>query len=118
LRGVKVTFLKIEPILAGLQERAQRLLASHPEVLEVGLFGSLAKGNYAPGSDADLLLILESDPRRFVDRIPEFLEHFGGLGISVDVFPYTVQEIERMQEAGFVKTALSERIVLASRAAK
>ena len=115
--GVKVTFLEIEPILAGLKERAQRLLAGQPRIREVSLFGSLVRGNYGPGSDADLLVILEADPRRFVDRIPEFLEQFGGLGIAVDVFPYTLEEIAGMQDVGFIKTVLAERTVLARREA-
>lgn len=115
MSGVNVTFLDLEPILAGLRERAQQLVATHPNVREVGLFGSLIRGNYSPGSDADLLVILESDSRRFVDRIPEFLAHFSGLGLAVDVFPYTLAEIAGMQDSGLVKTALSERVVLAQR---
>ena len=115
MRGVKVTFLEREPLLARLTERAQQLLASDPRVLEVGLFGSLVRGDYGPGSDADLLVILAADARRFVDRIPEFLRHFSGLGIAVDVFPYTREEIAVMQDAGLVKSALSERRVLARR---
>jgi len=39
------------------------------------------------------------------------------LGIAVDVFPYTLGEIARMQDVGFIKTALAERTVLASREA-
>lgn len=115
MSGVKVIFLNREPLLVKLTERAQKLLTSHPRVLEVGLFGSLVRGNYGPGSDADLLVILKADTRRFVDRIPEFLEHFSGLGIAVDVFPYTVEEIAAMQGEGFVKTALAERLVLVHR---
>jgi predicted nucleotidyltransferase len=115
MRGVKVTFLEREPLLARLTKRAQQLLASEPRVLEVGLFGSLVRGDYGPGSDADLLIILAADVRRFVDRMPEFLRHFSGLGIAVDVFPYTLEEIAVMQHAGLVKTALSERRVLACR---
>jgi predicted nucleotidyltransferase len=115
MRGVKVTFLEREPLLARLTERAHQLLTSDPRVLEVGLFGSLVRGDYGPGSDADLLVILAADTRRFVDRIPEFLRHFSGLGIAVDVFPYTREEIAVMQDAGLVKSALSERRVLARR---
>lgn len=113
--GVKVTFLKAEPIIAALRERAAKLLATHPGVLEISLFGSLVSGRYGPGSDADLLVILRTDPRRFVDRVPEFLEWFSGLGLSIDAFPYTVEEIERLKDSGFVRTALAERVILASR---
>jgi len=116
LRGVKVTFLDIEPILARLKERAQALLVSHPTIREIGLFGSLVQGTYGPGSDADILVILEADARRFVDRIPAFLEHFSGLGIPVDVFPYTVAELETMRDACFTNAALAECVVLATRA--
>ena len=115
MRGVKVSFLEAEPIIAKLKERARELLTSHPQVLEVGLFGSLVRGDYGPGSDADLLLILEADPRRWIDRMAEFHESFSGLGIAIDVFPYTVEEIEAMQDSGLVKTALAERVVLARR---
>jgi uncharacterized protein len=101
--------------MARLQERAQELLTSHPQVLEVGLFGSLVRGDYGPGSDADLLVILEADPRRLIDRMPELLERFSGIGIALDVFPYTMEEIETRQDSGFIKTALTERVVLASR---
>ena len=116
MRGVKVTFLDLEPILARLTERAQALLAGHPTIREIELFGSLVQDSYSPGSDADILVVLEDDPRRFVDRIPEFLEHFSGLGIPVDVFPYTVAELEMMRDTGFIKTVLAECVLLATRA--
>lgn len=38
------------------------------------------KGDYVPGSDADLLVILEADPRPFTERIPEFRRWFFGNG--------------------------------------
>lgn len=113
--GVRVTFLQAEPIIAELRERASELLKCDDRVLEVSLFGSLVSGRYAPGSDADLLVVLKHDSRRFIDRIPEFLERFSGLGIAVDVFPYTVEEIEGMKDVGLVKAALKERVVLARR---
>src|SRR5918996_1124668 len=80
--------------IEALRERAANLVDADPMVLEVSLFGSLVKGNYGPGSDADLLVILKADLRRFVDRLSEFLPYFIGVGIHVDVFPYTVEEIE------------------------
>lgn len=81
----------------------------------MGLFGSLVRGDYGPESDADLLIILDTDPRRCVDRMPEFLIYFSGLGVAVDVFPYTLEEIASMSDNSFVNTALRERKVLAQR---
>jgi hypothetical protein len=47
--------------------------------------------------------------------VSEFLPYFTGVGIHVDVFPYTVEEIEAMKGEGLVKTALAERVILAER---
>jgi predicted nucleotidyltransferase len=108
----KVRFLNRDEILPRLVTLAQQLLASRPDVLEVSLFGSLARGNYAPGSDADIFILLQDDPRRFLDRIPEFLSHFSGAGLSVEVFPYTLEEVAKMECEGFIKTIQKEKIVL------
>jgi predicted nucleotidyltransferase len=89
------------------------MVARHPEVERVLLFGSLARGEAAPGSDADLLLILSSAGQPFPERIPRYLPT--GLPLGVDVFPHTTDEIERMQAAGnpFIVRALHEGIDLA-----
>ena len=82
MNGVRVRFLHRNQILPKLGESASRLLASRLEVLEVSLFGSLATDDHAPGSDGDIYILLEEDDRRFIDRIPEFLEYFLGAGAS------------------------------------
>lgn len=115
LGGVTTTFLDAEPLIAGLRDRARKLVTTKPDVLEISLFGSLVKGTYGPGSDADLLVILTEDDRRFIDRTAEFLEWFSGLGVPVDVFAYTVEEIQQMKDGGLVKSALADRLVLATR---
>lgn len=115
MNGVKVRFLKRSEILPHLVVLAQRLLASRADVLEVSLFGSLARGNYAPGSDADIYILLKENPRRFIDRIPEFLKHFSGAGLPIEVFPYTLEEVAKMGDGGFIKTIEKEKIVLGER---
>lgn len=115
MAGVAITFLDAEPLIARLRDRARKLLTTKPDVLEISLFGSLVKGTYGPGSDADLLVILTEDDRRFIDRTPEYLEWFCGLGVPVDVFAYTVEEIQQMKDGGLVKSALADRLVLATR---
>lgn len=115
MSGVKVRFLNREEILNRIVPLAEELLSSRKDVLEINLFGSLAKGNHAPGSDADIFILLKEDPRRFTDRIPEFLDHFSKIGLPVEVFPYTQEEIAKMQDRGFIKTMLKEKVVLVSR---
>lgn len=81
-----------------MDEHVRTLVAHHPEVDEVILFGSVVSGTPVPGSDVDLLLILSSSDRSFLDRIPTFLP--GRFPVGMDVFPYTRAEIERMRAAG------------------
>ena len=115
MNGVKIRFLNRDEILPRLVRLAQELLACRVEILEISLFGSLVRGNYAPGSDADLYILLKEDDRRFADRIPEFLSHFSGVNISIDIFPYTLEEERKMRDQTFIKTIQEKKIVLASR---
>jgi predicted nucleotidyltransferase len=116
MNGVKVRFLNREEILSRLVLLAQRLLASRANVIEVSLFGSLARGNYAPGSDADIFILLREDSRRFIDRIPEFLSHFSDVGVPIEVFPYTQEELKRMADTNFIRATQREKVILDSRA--
>lgn len=95
--SVKVEFLDREKTVRSLRRAARRLRRSDSRVQQVVLFGSLVKGDYVPGSDADVLVILEADPRPFMDRIPEFHRWFAGASIGVEVFPYTCDEMAKGQ---------------------
>lgn len=111
-------FLDKQEVLARLIALARQALASDPNIREVRLFGSLAKDAYTPRSDADLLIVLESDTRRRrMDRIPEYLKYFQTAPVPVDIFPYTRAEIEAAEAEGdlFVERILREGIVLAGR---
>jgi len=112
---VRVISLNRERVLEELREAAERLIAQNPDVEAVVLFGSLADGTATGTSDADVLLVLKRSSERFLDRIPEFLEAFRGLSVPVDVFPYTVEELERqLQEGvGTGRTALTHGRLLA-----
>lgn len=113
--SVRIAFLDRNQAIAELVECAGRLLARDERVLAVGLFGSLARGEALPRSDADLLIILKEHPQqRWFDRIPSYADAFTGVSLPVDVFPYTVQELTRMISArsGFLRTILREVIPL------
>ena len=115
MNGVKVRFLNRDEILSRLVAVAQQLLESRADVIEVSLFGSLVRGNYAPGSDADIYILLTEDTRKITDRIPEFLGYFSKVGIPIEVFPYTLEETEKMSEGSFIKTIQREKVILSSR---
>jgi predicted nucleotidyltransferase len=91
--SVKTFWLDKDYIRHQLSTAANALKADR-NVLRIVLFGSFAQDRAVPGSDVDILIVLQSDCRRFIDRIPEYLDAFSDLGIGVDVFPYTVKELE------------------------
>ncbi len=113
--SVKVRFLDGPRVIDTLKSISKALLKRNPQILGIYLFGSLARGNYVPGSDADILIILNEDRRRFIDRIPEFLKAFLPASIAVDVFPYTKEELDVMKSGRnhFIITLWEEKVVLA-----
>lgn len=61
------------------------------------------------------MIILRDSPLQFDERIPTFLP--SGIGIGVDVFPYTLDEARRALEEGWgvVEIALREGVFLFKR---
>jgi len=112
--SVRVWRIDREAILARLLSWAHRL-GEDENVLAVVLFGSLARGDQTPASDADVLIILQDSASPFEDRIPHFIPT--GVGLGVDVFPYTLAETERSLREGWgiAKVALAEGVVLFER---
>lgn len=113
--SVEVIWLDREQVLAEVEQAALRLAHRRGEVTKVILFGSLARGDAVPGSDADVLVVLASSRKRFLNRIP--LYHLDGVSVGVDVFPYTEAELTRMVAAAnpFVREALREGVVVYER---
>lgn len=87
-------------------------LARDPLVLAVVLFGSLAREEATAMSDADVLVLLSASSQPFHERLPQFLR--SGVGISLDVFAYTLSEAtQALQEGwGVVAVALHEGVWL------
>ena len=114
---MNVTFFRLDQqrIERALQAYVQAL-ASDPEVLAIVLFGSLARGEATAVSDADILLILARSTKPFHARIPDYLR--SGIGVPMDLFPYTLTEARRMlgDGIGVVSVALREGIWLLDRA--
>jgi predicted nucleotidyltransferase len=112
---VRVIWLDREAAREAVRGGAKGLVACRPEVHKVVLFGSLARGDAVPGSDADVLIVAETDVR-FIDRYLEYIEYFDQSPVDVELFVYTPQEAEAMaREPTLVRTALREGIVLAER---
>jgi predicted nucleotidyltransferase len=114
-RGRDVRVFRLDDdVLTRLRARAEELLAQEPRVVEVRLFGSLARGDAHPGSDADVLVVVQDVAGPFRDRIPAIARYFTGVGVGCDVLVYT--EEERARLAGrFARAVLEEGILLAAR---
>jgi predicted nucleotidyltransferase len=116
-RSVRVFRLDRDGVVARLRERARVLLEREPNVVEVRLFGSLARGDAHPGSDADLFVVVCDGAAPFLDRIPNLARYFGGVGVGCDVIAYTESERAALAERhdAFARAVLDEGVVLARR---
>lgn len=116
-RNVRVFRLDATAVIARLRERARTLVEGNPEVLEVRLFGSLARAEAHPGSDADLFIVLRDGAPPFLDRIPPLARHFAGVGIGCDVIAYTASERAALaaRDDAFSRAVLDAGILLARR---
>ena len=113
--SVRIAFLDRDRAIAELRDAAQRLVARDARVLAVGLFGSLARGQALPSSDADVLIVLGEHPLpRWFDRIAEYAEAFTATSLPVEPFAYTQDELNRMRvtRVGFVRTIWREMMPL------
>jgi predicted nucleotidyltransferase len=111
--SVRIFKLDEKEVILKLKNWAKKF-SNDENVLAVILFGSLSRNEATPASDADILILLKESNKRFDNRIPEFLPD--GIAISVDVFPYTIEEFKRSikENWGIGKVALNEGIVIYS----
>lgn len=97
--SVRIISLDRDKLLARLKQIAARIHTEHPEVAEVRVFGSVARGDHTGTSDVDVLIILndtsEMDPHR---RILMFLPYFD-LTLGTDLLVFTRAELERRLSA-------------------
>lgn len=91
---------------------AEQAMQHEPNIQAVYLFGSRASGNFSAHSDADLLIIVQNDSQRPIDRIPRYLKLFQKAPVPVDVFAYTMAEI--LQNA-FAQRARQQGLLLSRR---
>ena len=113
--SVTIFWLNVEEVRTRLEKAVARLADLHQEIEEVWLFGSLARGDAVPGSDADLFVILQHSPLSFLERSAHYQPDFCGVG--VDVLAYTRSELAQMKAAGnpFLQRVQSERLCLFQR---
>jgi predicted nucleotidyltransferase len=116
-RNVRVFRLDAAGVLARLRTRAREVLERRPDVVEVRLFGSLARAESHPGSDADLFVVLRDGAAPLLDRLADVAREFGGTGVGCDVIAVTESERRVLRDRGdaFSRAVFDEGVSLAER---
>ncbi|MGH7331806.1 MAG: nucleotidyltransferase domain-containing protein [Candidatus Rokuibacteriota bacterium] len=119
-RDVRVFRLDQAAVVARLQERARSLLQRRPDVVEVRLFGSLARGEAHPGSDADLFVVVRDGAGAFLHRVTSIAREFEGVGVGCDVIVFTESEAReaRAHADAFARAVFDAGVTLATREGK
>ena len=90
---VKVFWLDRSLLKSRIMQAARSLSREHEEVVQVVLFGSVASDRAVPSSDADILVVVRDSDTPFLDRSSLFRGYFSDIGVGVDLFVYTQQEV-------------------------
>ena len=118
-RGSNVRVFKLDnaALVRRLTERACALLEHRPDVVEVRLFGSLARGEGRPGSDADLFIVVRDGAAPLLERSSELARAFEGVGVGCDVIAFTESEMQGASARNdpFTRTVFEQGEVLATR---
>lgn len=88
--------LSTRPGIERLRTFVERLFETRgDDIVFVVLFGSMARGDFGPRSDFDVLVALSRDSSpRWRDRLGDLLSLSPG---GIDVFPYTLAELREME---------------------
>jgi len=87
-----------------------QLLQTRTDVVSVGYFGSYARDDWGPGSDLDLVVVLEGSPLPFGNRS---LGHgILDLPVSADLIVYTSSEFQKLRthNAAFHERLMNEAV--------
>lgn len=87
-----IEYLLKEDVIPIVKEAAG-MIKKLPGVLRVGYFGSFARNDQVPGSDIDILIELERDDRRWIDRASDFIDYFRDVPCDVEIFAFTSAEL-------------------------
>jgi len=89
--------------------------SERPEIVEIRLFGSLARGTRNPYADADVLVVVDATDLPFKDRPPRYKPL--GSPVPIDLMVCTRDELARELAGGsrFVSRLVAESIVLYAR---
>lgn len=95
--SAKIISLNKEIVLREIKKIAEKIKEEEKgNILDIIIFGSIAKNNYTGTSDVDIVIILKESDLSFIERIVKYRKYFD-LDIGVDLFVYTFSEFEKMK---------------------
>jgi predicted nucleotidyltransferase len=112
---VRVRYLDRDAAVAALRVMAARMGVDHPEIEEIRLFGSLARGERNPRADADLLVVLDDSPLPFHQRLPRYKPVGGPLPLDMTICTRAELHREIAAENKFILRIVRESLVLYAR---
>jgi predicted nucleotidyltransferase len=105
-----IEWLLQENIIPKVKKAAQEV-KKLPGVVRVGYFGSFVRNDQVPGSDIDILIELEHDDRRWIDRMGDFQDYFREVPCPVEIFAFTTKELSN-KDNKFYQGILDELVEL------
>lgn len=98
--SVKGFLIDREMVMEKLKDVSETALNTFPEILEIRVFGSFAKGEETGLSDIDIfILISSSDEKNPVQRLKKYFYFFSeNLDIAVDVVVADLSEINNFKD--------------------
>ncbi len=114
LGSVTIASVDYPKLMQVLKTNAVTLKTKLPEVEEVLLFGSFAKGDYTPESDIDLAVVVTHTEEPFLQRRDKYVRFFEKLPFDLNLLIYTRSELEKMkgEKNHFIEEILSYAISL------
>jgi predicted nucleotidyltransferase len=118
LGSVKLISIDKEELFRALNETAIKIKEENSELIDIRLFGSIAKKEDTGKSDADIIIIVSDSSEDIFHRSLKFRRYFD-IQVPVDVLVYTKPEIEQMLKEGnyFIKDILNKSISLITKEA-
>ena len=97
--SAKATWLDREKAIEVLKGLAAEAGAAFPEIREIRLFGSVAKGEQTGTSDIDIFIITESPEKNPIERMRPYYQFFSErLDVALDVMAAAPGELESFSE--------------------
>ena len=118
LGSVKLISIDKEELFRVLNETAIKIKEENSEVIDIRLFGSIAKKEDTGKSDVDIIIIVSGSSADIFHRSLKFRRYFD-IEVAVDILVYTEQEVDQMLKEGnnFIKNILNESISLIAKEA-